>query len=46
MEIVRKENHMNIIDVFFYKLENFINPRCYRKDFPLIITKRMKEIFI
>ncbi|ACX86354.1 hypothetical protein Pecwa_0520 [Pectobacterium parmentieri WPP163] len=34
MEIVRKENHMNIIDVFFYKLENFINPRCYRKDFP------------
>ncbi len=33
MEIVRKESHMNIIDVFFYKLENFINPRCYRKDF-------------
>ncbi|MCU1790566.1 hypothetical protein CUU54_17150 [Pectobacterium polaris] len=25
---------MNIIDVFFYKLENFINPRCYKKDFP------------
>ncbi len=33
MEIVRKESHMNIIDVFFYKLENFINPRCCKRDF-------------
>ncbi|WP_409310343.1 hypothetical protein [Pectobacterium sp. B1J-3] len=47
MESVREDSCINIIDVFFYKLENFINPRCYRKDFlPYYYKEDERDLYL